>query len=59
MLTVRAMRDFHLWLAYCLDRGWPASTKKELTDLWWKYHDDEGNLTTPNRKNNGKPLEKN
>ena len=43
-LTVRAMRGIHAWLHYCLSIGWPRSSLKGLTDLWWKYHDEQGNL---------------
>jgi hypothetical protein len=48
MITTRAMRGIHAWLHFCLSIGWPRSSLKGLTDLWWQYHDDEGNLTPAN-----------
>jgi hypothetical protein len=32
------------WLSYCLAIGWSRSDLDRLEQLWWKYHDDRGNL---------------
>ena len=34
------------WLNYCKSIGWKASDMRGLTDIWWKYHDEQtGELT--------------
>lgn len=35
------------WLDYCLKIGWPKSSLERLQELWWEYHDDEGNIMDP------------
>lgn len=32
------------WLTACKKYGWPTSSMSALCDLWWKYHDDNGEL---------------
>lgn len=43
--TTEAIRKCAEWLSYCLKIGWPRSSLDELQELWWKYHDNNGNLT--------------
>ena len=38
----QAVIDCQKWLIECLRLGWNRAQLKELEDLWWKYHDDEG-----------------
>lgn len=33
------------WLSKCKELGWLPSQMGMLCDLWWEYHDDNGNLT--------------
>jgi hypothetical protein len=40
----KALQACANWLAYCLQIGWPRSDLDRLESLWWKYHDDNGNL---------------
>ena len=32
------------WLSACLKLGWEKGQLDFLQALWWKYHDDDGNL---------------
>lgn len=42
--TLKAVRDCGEWLAECLRLGWRKTDLDFLEALWWKYHDDQGNL---------------
>jgi hypothetical protein len=38
------------WLAYCLSIiGWSISQLNKLEALWWKHHDEKGNLMTEDK----------
>ncbi len=37
----RACRKLMEWLNYCKSIGWKASDMRGLTDIWWKYHDEQ------------------
>ncbi len=32
------------WLVKCLEIGWPKSALDELEEIWWKFHDANGQL---------------
>ena len=36
------------WLDYCLEIGWDKSQIDELEALWWKHHDEHGNVVRGN-----------
>lgn len=40
----RAARECAEWLGACLRLGWRQSDLDFLEALWWKYHDERGNL---------------
>jgi hypothetical protein len=40
----QAIKRCSEWLAYCKSIGWPASSMGRLCDIWWEFHDDDGNL---------------
>lgn len=40
----KAARNCAEWLKFCLDIGWPKPSLDGLESLWWKYHDERGNL---------------
>jgi hypothetical protein len=42
--TNRAVKKCAEWLSYCLSIGWEKSHIDELEALWYKYHDENGNL---------------
>lgn len=42
--TARAIKECAEWLSWCLRNGWPKTTLDDLESLWWKYHDERGNL---------------
>jgi hypothetical protein len=42
--TRQATRACAEWLAYCLSIGWNKAQLDELEALWWKHHDEQGNL---------------
>jgi hypothetical protein len=44
MRTTKALTHCSFWLSYCLAIGWKKSDLDFLESLWWKYHDDYGNL---------------
>jgi len=44
MPSTKALMACARWLIACRSFGWPASSIKFLDELWWKYHDDHGNL---------------
>ena len=41
----QAIRKCADWLSYCLSIGWRKSDLDALQALWWKYHDENGELT--------------
>lgn len=45
--THRAVRLCGEWLAECLRLGWRRDQLDALEELWWRYHDDRGNLIDP------------
>ena len=44
MKTKKAIYNCANWLAYCLSIGWSKNDIDGLENLWWQYHDDQGNL---------------
>lgn len=44
MKTIKALRACMTWIAYCVRIGFDKSAVSELEVLWWKYHDENGNL---------------
>jgi hypothetical protein len=45
--TSKAIREYRQWIDYCKAMGWPEKDLAALADIWWKYHDDNGELITP------------
>ena len=43
--TRRAVQLCADWLSMCLRIGWKRTDLDALQAIWWRYHDDEGNLT--------------
>lgn len=39
-----ALKNCARWLAFCRQIGWPQEDLDRLEGLWWKYHDENGNL---------------
>jgi hypothetical protein len=46
MKTQRALKACAIWLAYCVQIGWAKEKLDELEALWWKFHDDQGRITS-------------
>lgn len=44
--TVKAIKKCANFLSECLKIGWKKSQLDDLEKLWWKYHDNNGNLIT-------------
>lgn len=44
MRTQRALRACAYWLSFCLKIGWSKESLDGLEKLWWRHHDDSGNL---------------
>ena len=42
--TRRAIRACAIWLEACLDLGWRKADLDFLEALWWRYHDENGQL---------------
>ena len=36
------------WIEWCKNNGWDEQTLPALEALWWKHHDENGNLKAPN-----------
>lgn len=32
------------WLDWCRQNGWEAAELGRLSDIWWEFHDDNGEL---------------
>ncbi len=32
------------WLSYCISIGWSKDDLDGLENIWWQYHDGNGNL---------------
>jgi hypothetical protein len=45
MRSSNAIHACAIWLAECLKLGWAKSDLDYLEQVWWTYHDDNGNLT--------------
>ena len=43
--TQEAIRNCAFWLQHCLKLGWKKTELDALEALWWKYHNDKGELT--------------
>jgi hypothetical protein len=41
---LQAIKECARWLKACLDLGWSKQDLEHLEDLWWRYHDTDGNL---------------
>lgn len=44
MKTKKAIKKCAEWLVYCLEIGWKREQLDTLESLWWRWHDDNGNL---------------
>ncbi len=42
--TRKGIKKCAEWLAYCLKIGWEKEHINALEKLWWKHHDENGNL---------------
>jgi hypothetical protein len=40
----KAIKECAEWLVYCLKIGWGKDQLDWLEAVWWKYHDENGNL---------------
>lgn len=47
--TRKAQRKCFDFLSLCREFGWAKSDLDWLENLWWKYHDEHGNLVTEQR----------
>lgn len=45
----RALQACATWLAYCLGLGWGRGELDDLEQIWWRWHDENGNLLTSPR----------
>jgi hypothetical protein len=45
----KALRACAGWLAYCRQIGFAAVDLDDLERLWWRYHDEGGNLLSTAR----------
>lgn len=45
--TYHAREACKRFLQDCIALGWKAGQMVALEKLWWKYHDDEGDLVVP------------
>lgn len=43
-IKTKGARKCAEWLSYCLSIGWSKNQLDELEKLWWKYHDENGNI---------------
>ena len=50
MKTLNAIRKCANWLSYCLEIGYKKSDINGLESLWWRFHDDNGNLIKSNNQ---------
>lgn len=48
MKTNKAIINCFKWIQYCISIGWSLDDVNGLEKLWWKYHDDYGNLINNN-----------
>lgn len=44
MKTAKAINECFKWLKYCIEIGFNKKNINELDKLWWKLHDNKGNL---------------
>ena len=44
---MNAIRKFKEWMFFLEQEQWPEEARKALADLWWKHHDDKGELYPP------------
>jgi len=44
MKTLKAIKTCSYWLSYCIKIGWNKNDIDQLEELWWKFHDDNGNI---------------
>jgi hypothetical protein len=40
----RALAACTKWLRYCIDIGWSRAEIDDLERIWWRHHDEHGNL---------------
>ena len=45
--TRKAIEACGRWLAFCRADGWPADSLDDLEAIWWRHHDERGNLIQP------------
>lgn len=50
MITRKAQQGLLEWLRTCKELGWHESQTPALTDLWWKWHGDDGKLLAVERQ---------
>ncbi len=43
--TTKSVMKCADFLSACLSYGWLKADLDWLQELWWRYHDDSGNLT--------------
>ena len=42
--TLKAVKKCAEWLATCIKLGWGRECLDDLEKIWWKHHDEQGNL---------------
>jgi len=47
--TRRALTACASWLAYCLSIGWKRTELDDLEQIWWRWHDENGNRLSSRR----------
>ena len=45
------------WIGWCKNNGWDEQTLPALEALWWKHHDENGNLKAPNDRTMARRVE--
>lgn len=44
MITRKAQKELLEWLRKCKEFGWSDKQMAQLTDIWWQWHGDDGQL---------------
>lgn len=53
MITRQAIEGLKEWLRFCQENGWGKKAVPQLTDLWWQWHGDDGQLLARPRQGSG------
>lgn len=50
MITRKAQKELLEWLRFCKEIGWREKQMPGLTDIWWRWHGDDGQLLAVERQ---------